>query len=121
VAQQLVAGEFEPVDHDLRTYFRDIGDHLLRAHDNVESSETLLISMLQASNARQSLQQNTDMRKIAAYAAMLAVPTAIAGIYGMNFEHMPELKSQWGYPAVLGLMALSMLAMFRAFKRSGWL
>jgi magnesium transporter len=121
VAQRLVAGDFDPVGHDLRNHFRDIGDHLLRAHDNVESSETLLMSMLQASNARQSLQQNTDMRKIAAYAAMLAVPTAIAGIYGMNFEHMPELGWRLGYPAVLTLMALSMLLMFRAFKRSGWL
>jgi magnesium transporter len=121
VAQNLVSGEFDATGHDLRTHFRDVGDHLLRAHDNVESAETLLISMLQASNSRQSLQQNTDMRKIAAYAAMLAVPTAIAGIYGMNFEHMPELKSEFGYPAVLLVMAGSLLLMFRAFKRSGWL
>ncbi len=121
VAQHLVAGDFDPVNPDLRTHFRDVGDHLLRAHDNVESHETLLISMLQASNSRQSLQQNTDMRKIAAYAAMLAVPTAIAGIYGMNFENMPELGYRYGYPAVLGIMALSLVLMYRAFKRSNWL
>ena len=98
-----------------------IRDHVLRAHDNIEEYESLLMSMLQAANSRQSLQQNTDMRKIAAYAAMLAVPTAIAGIYGMNFEEMPELDWVLGYPLVLVVMGLSMLVMFRAFKRSGWL
>jgi magnesium transporter len=73
------------------------------------------------SNARQGLQQNTDMRKMAAYAALLAVPTALAGIYGMNFEHMPELSWRFGYPAVLLVMATILTLMFRAFKRSGWL
>jgi magnesium transporter len=121
VAQRLVNGSLPGIPAEMRSYFHDVGDHLMRAHDNVEAAESLLISMLQASNARQSLQQNTDMRKIAAYAAMLAVPTALAGIYGMNFEHMPELRQTWGYPAVLAVMALAMLLMFRAFKRSGWL
>jgi magnesium transporter len=120
VAQRLVTGTFR-IPEQMGPYFRDVGDHLLRAHDNIEGSESLLMTMLQASNSRQSLQQNTDMRKIAAYAAMLGVPTAIAGIYGMNFDHMPELDEPWGYPAVLLLMALALLLMFRAFKRSGWL
>ena len=105
----------------MRPHFKDIGDHILRANDAVESFESLLVTMLQAHNARQALQQNTDMRKIAAYAAMLAVPTAIAGIYGMNFEHMPELGWTFGYPLVLGVMIASLVAMFRAFKRSRWL
>lgn len=121
VAQRLAAGTLPGMPAGLRAHFHDVGDHLQRATDNVETADALLMSMLQASNARQSLQQNTDMRKIAAYAAMLAVPTAIAGIYGMNFEDMPELRLVWGYPAVLGVMALSLLVMYRAFKRSGWL
>jgi magnesium transporter len=121
VAQRLVNGSVPGIPEQMRTYFHDVGDHLLRAHDNIEGAESLLMTMLQATNSRQSLQQNTDMRKIAAYAAMLAVPTAIAGIYGMNFENMPELEQVWGYPVVLAVMGLSLLLMFRAFKRSGWL
>lgn len=121
LAQQLVHGTMPGISDPMRTHFRDVGDHLLRAHDNVEGAESLLMTMLQATNSRLGLQQNTDMRKIAAYAAMLAVPTMIAGIYGMNFEHMPELSQPWGYPVVIGIMVLAMTAMFRAFKNSGWL
>jgi magnesium transporter len=121
LAHRLVGGELGVIPPELRPYFHDIGDHLLRAHDNTEASDSLLMAILAVSNSRQGLQQNTDMRKIAAYAAMLAVPTAIAGIYGMNFRHMPELGWVYGYPAVLGVMALSLVAMYRAFKRSGWL
>jgi magnesium transporter len=121
VAKRLATGTLPNIPDALRTHFHDIGDHLLRANDNVEAADSLLMSMLQASNARQSLQQNMDMRKIAAYAAMLAVPTAIAGIYGMNFDNMPELHTEYGYYVVLVVMLASMLVMYRAFKRSGWL
>jgi magnesium transporter len=121
VAHELVRRTLPAVPAHLHGHFHDVGDHLLRAHDYVESYETLLMSMLQASTGRQSLQQNQDMRKIAAYAAMLAWPTAVAGIYGMNFEFMPELDEVWGYPFALSLMGLGVLFIFRAFKRSGWL
>ena len=120
-AQRLVDGRMPNIPDGMRTHFHDLGDHLLRVNDYVESYESLLVTMLQASNARQGLQQNTDMRKMAAYAALLAVPTAIAGIYGMNFEHMPELSMRFGYPAVLLVMATILALMFRAFKRSKWL
>lgn len=120
VAQRLVTGQLK-LPRSLNPHFHDVGDHLLRAHDSIDECDSLLMSMLAVTNARQSLQQNTDMRKIAAYAAMLAVPTAIAGIYGMNFAHMPELDWAYGYPVVLGIMATAMVVMFRAFKRSGWL
>jgi len=120
-AQRLFEGTLPGIPGGLRPYFHDLADHLLRANDAVESHESLLMTMLQASNARQGLQQNTDMRKMAAYAAMLAVPTAIAGIYGMNFRHMPELAWTFGYPLVLLLMATAVGLMFRAFKRSKWL
>ncbi len=121
LAHRMMAGELFEVGGELATHFSDIGEHLLRAHDYVEGYDNLLMTMLQASNARQQLQQNTDMRRIAAYAALLALPTAIAGIYGMNFRHMPELDSRWGYPGVMLLMVLVMLVMYRAFKRSRWL
>jgi magnesium transporter len=121
LAHRLVQGSLEGLPGLLRAYFHDVGDHLLRAHENAEASDTLIMAMLAVSNSRQGLQQNTDMRKIAAYAAMLGVPTALAGIYGMNFDHMPELHWVWGYPLVLGLMGLALVLMYRAFKRSGWL
>ena len=120
-AQRLVEGRMPNIPDEMRTHFHDLGDHLLRVNDYVESYESLLMTMLQASNARQGLQQNTDMRKMAAYAALLAVPTALAGIYGMNFEHMPELSWRYGYPAVLLVMGTILTLMYRAFKRSKWL
>ena len=77
--------------------------------------------MLEASRSRQAVQQNDDMRKISAWVAIAAVPTAIAGIEGMNFDHMPELHEWWGYPAILLLMVTACTLLYRAFKRSGWL
>ena len=109
------------VPPDLRPYFRDIGEHILRVSESVDSVDNLLLTMLMASTALQDLQQNKDMRKISAYAAMGVVPTVIAGIYGMNFSHMPELDWEFGYPLALGLMAVVVLLLYRAFKRSGWL
>jgi magnesium transporter len=120
-AHDVVAERTTWVPPGLRPYFRDIGDHLLRASDGTESTDNLLMAMLMASTSLQDLQQNRDMRKISAWVAIAAVPTAIAAIYGMNFDTMPELHQTWGYPAVLGVMAVSCVLLFRAFKRSGWL
>ncbi len=83
---------------DSRPYFRDIGDHLARAAEAIDSIDHLLDNALQAHLAQLSVQQNEDMRKLTAGATIFAVPTAIAGIYGMNFEHMPELSWTFGYP-----------------------
>ena len=81
-----------------------------------------LVSDAHSANLAQvSKQQNDDMRKISAWVAIAAVPTAIAGIYGMNFEHMPELESAWGYPFVLGLMAVVCALLYRGFRRRDWL
>ena len=122
VALRLVQDRIAPgLPQDLRAHFHDVADHLLHASDAVEANENLLMAMLQAAHARLGLQQNTDLRRVAAYAALLAVPTAIAGIYGMNFVHMPELTWRWGYPLILLLMAIVGGVMYRAFKRSGWL
>src|SRR4029079_5730018 len=89
-----------------KPFFRDIGDHLLRSVDHIESYDRLLSDILSAHLAQVSVRQSDDRRKISAWVAIAAVPTMIAGIYGMNFEHMPELTWTWGYPAALGLMAL---------------
>jgi magnesium transporter len=107
--------------HELRLMFRDVADHLQTVIDHVESYDRLLTDILNAHLAQVAVQQNNDMRKISAWVAMAAVPTMVAGIYGMNFDHMPELRWTWGYPAVLVLMAVTSTSLYRAFRRSGWL
>ncbi|WP_055586652.1 magnesium/cobalt transporter CorA [Peterkaempfera griseoplana] len=102
-------------------FFRDVSDHVIRANEQVDSLDRLLSDILSANLAQVSVQQNNDMRKISAWAALAAVPTMIAGIYGMNFTHMPELRQVWGYPAALLLMGGVCLVLYRVFKRSGWL
>ena len=102
-------------------FFRDVNDHLTRANEQVEGLDRLLSDVLSAHLAQMGVRQNDDMRKISAWAAMAAVPTMVAGIYGMNFDHMPELRWVWAYPAVLLLMAGAVYGLFRLFKRRGWL
>jgi len=105
----------------MRSYFGDVLDHLIRVRDQVNSLDELLTSILQASLARTSLADNEDTRKISAWAAMIAVPTLITGVYGMNFAYMPELNSRYGYPLVLALIAVVCWLLYRGFKRNGWL
>lgn len=119
---QRLARESSPlVPAPLQPYLRDVGDNILRAGDMVDGFDSTLMTMLMASTARQDLLQNMDMRKISAWAAIIAVPTAIAGIYGMNFDDMPELHWSFGYPAVVGVMVIICLLLYRGFKKSGWL
>ena len=109
------------VHPDAEDYFRDIHDHLLRVAEHVESYEAILVSALNANLAQVGVQQNEDMRKISAWAGLITVPTLIAGVYGMNFEHIPELQWYLGYPLSLGFMAVVCYALYKNFKRSGWL
>ncbi|MGK5442564.1 magnesium/cobalt transporter CorA [Micromonospora sp. URMC 105] len=109
------------VPEEVRRYFRDVLDHLSRTVEQVNSYDDLLNSILQARLAQVTVDQNNDMRKIAAWAAIAAVWTAFAGVYGMNFENMPELKWTYGYPGVLALMLAISLALYRWFRRNGWL
>jgi magnesium transporter len=104
-----------------RPFFRDISDHLLRVIDHAESCDRLLTDVLNAHLAQISVQQNDDMRRISAWVAIAAVPTMIAGIYGMNFEHIPELHYHYAYFVALAVMALLCAGLYRAFRRSGWL
>jgi magnesium transporter len=106
---------------EVRLLFRDVADHLLRVIDHVETYDKLLTDILSAHLAQVSVQQNSDMRRISAWVAIAAVPTMVAGIYGMNFENMPELRWEYGYYLVLALMAAAAGLMYRAFRRSGWL
>ncbi|MFD7899762.1 magnesium and cobalt transport protein CorA [Streptomyces sp. NPDC059568] len=109
------------VDPDIQKYFRDVADHLAQVHEQVIGFDELLNSILQANLAQATVAQNEDMRKITSWAAIIAVPTAICGIYGMNFDHMPELHWKFGYPMVLGAIAVVCVTIHRTLKRNGWL
>jgi magnesium transporter len=118
---EIARGHFEAVPDDLHDYFRDVHDHLRRANGRIASFRELLSSILQANLTQVSVQQNEDMRKISAWVAILAVPTMVAGIYGMNFNDMPELHWRFGYPVVLAFIAVTCLLLYRRFRRIGWL
>lgn len=109
------------VPKEIRRYFRDVQDHLSRTVEQVNSYDDLLNSILQARLAQVTVDQNNDMRKIAAWAAIAAVWTAIAGIYGMNFRNMPELDTKYGYYVVLGLIVGVCVGLYARFRRMGWL
>jgi magnesium transporter len=109
------------ISKEVRRYLRDVSDHHAHAADQIASYDENLSSLVQAALARVEMQQNTDMRKISAWAGLLAVPTMIAGIYGMNFEYMPILKWHWGYPTIMALMVIIWVLLYRNFRRRDWL
>jgi magnesium transporter len=106
---------------EIRRYFRDVNDHLLRTVERIAAFDDLLNSILNARLAQVTVDQNNDMRKIAAWAAIAALQTAIAGIYGMNFKYMPELDWKFGYPLILLVMLGCAVGLYRMFRRIGWL
>jgi magnesium transporter len=123
------------IDKAAAPYFRDVHDHVLRAADAIEAHDRLLSDVLQADMSRLSVRQsqialrqnevaarqNEDMRKISAWAAIALLPTAVAGIYGMNFDNMPELRWQYGYFVILGVIGAICLGLYVLFRRNGWL
>src|SRR5271166_1364497 len=109
------------ISKEVRRYLRDVADHQNEAADQIVAYDDMLNSLVQAALARVGMQQNSDMRKISAWAGILAVPTMIAGIYGMNFEFMPELKWHWSYPVVVGIMTIACLVLYFSFRRVNWL
>ncbi len=117
----MVDGRLGNMPVEVMRNFRDVNDHLLRTVEQVASYDDLLNSVLQARLAQVTVDQNNDMRKIAAWAAIAAAQTAITGIYGMNFPNMPEINYKYGYPLVLLVMFGSAVALYRLFRRSGWL
>jgi magnesium transporter len=119
--RRAAAGQVPGISGDTATYFRDVADHVQRVSEVVDNLDGLLSTAFDAHLARISVQQNDDMRKISAGAALVVVPTLIAGIYGMNFDRMPELHWQFGYAWALLLMVGVSGLLLWIFKRSGWL
>jgi magnesium transporter len=119
--EALERGAFPQLDEQLRRYFRDVADHTRRIDAEVSGQRELLTSILEANLALISVRQNTVVRQISAWAAIIAVPTFLASIWGMNFTDMPELDESWGYPAALALMAVAVTLLYRFFKRIAWL
>lgn len=129
---QAIAGLIEPLNalmrnrvpidtEPLAAYLRDVADHAHRVDQQVDAHRDLLTSILHANLAQVGVRQNEDARRISAWVAIAAAPTMIAGIYGMNFTQMPELKWPWGYPLVIVAMVTICVGLYRGFRRSGWL
>ena len=117
----LEQGGFARVPEELRRFFRDVADHARRVDEQVNSQRELLTSIPEANLALVSVKQNDVVKKISSWAAIIALPTYIASVYGMNFEHMPELDERWAYPAVLAAMALCVIGLVTFFRRIDWL
>lgn len=119
--QSLASRPMGTIPDSARAYFREVSDHHLEAREAIQSFDEVLSTMIQAGLARASMADNEDMRKISAWVAMVAVPTMIAGIYGMNFDNMPELHWKYGYFGILGVIAGVMIALYIGFKHNKWL
>jgi magnesium transporter len=121
VCNRLMRFDIPNIPDDTRPYFRDVYDHVLRLNETIDAQRELLTTALEANLSLMSVAQNEHMKRLAAWAAMIAVPTMIAGIYGMNFTNMPELAWRYGYYVSLVMMVVSCGALYVGFKRSGWL
>lgn len=117
----LTGGRVPTLCVNITEYFRDIYDHLLRLNQTVDSIRETIATAISVNLSFITLQENETMKRLAAYAALLAIPTMIAGIYGMNFEHMPELKWRYGYAASLLFMAVIDVLLYFRFKKAKWL
>ena len=121
VAGKLHGGRVPPICAGLHDYFRDVYDHLIRLKQSIENLRELATTVMSVNLSLITINENEVTKRLAAYAALVAVPTMIAGVYGMNFQHMPELGWQWGYPAAVGAMALIDFYLVYRFKKAGWL
>lgn len=121
VCAKLVRLDLPNIDENARPYFRDVQDHVARVASRVDALQDILRSVFELSTLFEQQRQSATTRQLAAWAAILAVPTAIAGIYGMNFDNMPELRTEHGYFVVLGVIAVVCTALYFRFRRAGWL
>lgn len=121
VSSQLLRLNSELINEDTRPYFQDVHDHVIRIADLIDNLQQLSHIALESNLALISVAQNDDTKRLAAWAAILAVPTLIAGLYGMNFKFMPETEWAWGYPFAVGLMFSVCLLLYRRFRKVGWL
>jgi len=118
---RLADGRYPVIHHNIQPYIRDVYDHLLRDVTQADQFRELLTSILEANLTQVSVRQNEEMRKISAWAAILAVPTLIAGVYGMNFRNMPELRWHYGYPIAVGVMLSICVGLYGYFRHIDWL
>ena len=118
---KLYGGRVPQVCQGLGEYFRDVYDHLVRLNQSLDSLRDTVNTALQVNLAMITIGESEVTKRLAAYAALVAVPTMIAGVYGMNFEHMPELKWVWGYPFAVALMVVIDVVLFLRFRKAGWL
>lgn len=121
VCRRLERSDVVAIDPGMRPHFRDVRDHLRRVQERIDTMRETLAFAFEASLMTAQMQQTDISRRLAAWAAILAVPTAIAGIYGMNFEHMPELRWEYGYYVVIGVTLTICIALYFRLRRAGWL
>jgi magnesium transporter len=121
VCNRLVRADVALIPDDARVYFRDVYDHVIRINEMIDTLRELLTTALEANLSLISVSQNEAMKRLAAWAAIIAVPTMIAGVYGMNFKFMPELEWLWGYPVTMIVMVGACGFLYYRFKRAGWL
>ncbi|MCV7075339.1 magnesium/cobalt transporter CorA [Mycobacterium szulgai] len=119
--QRMQTENKDVISKEVRRYLRDVADHQTEAAEQIVAYDDMLNSLVQAALARVGMQQNMDMRKISAWAGIVAVPTMVAGIYGMNFKFMPELNEQWGYPVVVSAMVMICVLLYISFRKRDWL
>ena len=119
--QRMQTEDKDLISKEVRRYLRDVADHQTAAADQIASYDDMLNSLVQAALARVGMQQNSDMRKMSAWAGIIAVPTMVAAIYGMNFHFMPELNWTWGYPGVMAAMTIGCLFLYFQFRKGKWL
>jgi len=118
---KLYGGRVPQLCAGLGDYFRDVSDHLVRINQNIDAAREMVTTAISVNLSMITLQENEVTKRLAGYAALVAVPTLIAGIYGMNFELMPELKWRWGYPLALGAMVIIDAYLFYRFRKAKWL
>ena len=121
VCTRLERFDLSLIHADVRPYFRDVHDHAMRINERIDTMREVLSSVLEANLSLMSVNQNEVMKKLAAWAAILAAPTLLAGVWGMNFEAMPELRWSLGYPGAVTIMAGVCIFLYWRFKRAGWL
>jgi magnesium transporter len=121
ICNRLIRFDAMLIKEETKVYFRDIYDHAIRLNEMVDSTRELLTSVLEVNFSLISISQNEVSKRFAGWAAILGVPTMIAGIYGMNFKDIPELNWRYGYPIILAFTVLTCVLLYRHFRQSGWL
>ncbi|MGV8941431.1 MAG: magnesium and cobalt transport protein CorA [Lysobacter sp.] len=121
VLGQLARPRAELIDEEMQLYFRDVLDHAVRVNESTDTLREMLTAAVSVNLSLVTVRQGEVLKRMAAWAALLAVPTLVTGWYGMNFSVMPELHGRWSYPLLAAIVAVGVFTMYRAFKRSGWL